>query len=79
MTSTGVELTAEQLAKVLALLELLTDGPRFKSDIMQAAQARGFSEAPIRRARENLNIYSKPEEFGGKFKWGLPGDDNRNC
>lgn len=86
-----VEMTLEDIANAVTnrrprrcelakdwLKEALKDGPRLSVEVEEEAEAAGFSEITIRRARKDLGI--KPHKrFDKKWEWQLPetGEDHR--
>jgi hypothetical protein len=55
------------------LLDYLTDGEKFVTEIYEAGDAKEFSESTIDRAKRGLRILSVRDSTG-KWKWKLKGD-----
>jgi hypothetical protein len=66
-----VRKTARNDAKKF-LSELLTKGPVKASDIIKAAENRGYSIRTIERAKEELDIISKKDGTNGEWSWHMP-------
>ena len=63
------------------LREKLADGPRSAREIFEEAQAAGFSEITIRRARKRLGVIAERQgepgrRGGGVWWWRLPGNND---
>jgi hypothetical protein len=54
------------------LTNLLANGPKRQKDIEEAAEKQGYSDATMRRAKNDLGYVSKKEGFGGGWKWYTP-------
>jgi hypothetical protein len=74
-TRRGPEATAIRQAEEF-LREMLADGPKPQSEIIEAWEAEGGSIRTLRRAKANLNVWSKRETRHSPWKWGLPETDN---
>lgn len=58
------------------LRSLLSDGPKFATEIENIATARGITDATLRRAKKSLKVQSEKEKgtANGRIYWCLPGD-----
>ena len=64
-------------AAKLFLLDQMPDGKRLASELKTLGEANGFSYDTLNRARNELNIKSQKDGFGGKCYWikeDLPSD-----
>lgn len=59
------------------LLNLLAQGPRYATEVQDAAKELNISSATLRRAREALKIVIERDKgFHAKVRWNLPFDPN---
>jgi putative DNA primase/helicase len=54
------------------LIDMLSDGAKRQSDVLEFAVAEGFSEKTVRRAKKSLEIVSKKSAYAGGWFWELP-------
>ena len=50
----------------------LSDGPKAKGKLFEAAKRDGFADNAIHKARKAIKAESKPGDFGGPWVWSLP-------
>ena len=60
------------------LTDLLRSGSKGTKEIFELAEAEGFKEKTIRRAKNALNIESRKATFGGGWIWWLPANEPEN-
>jgi hypothetical protein len=71
--------SGDQLGRAKGFLcDILADGAKLATEVQEAAEGRGLSDA-TRRAREKLHIEAFKEEFHGHWMWRLPEDAHRRC
>jgi putative DNA primase/helicase len=59
------------------LTDLLSDGPRLRTEIDEAAQANGVAERTLFRAKAELNVTAKKDGPNGAWTWRLPDQSRR--
>ncbi|MCL2307084.1 MAG: AAA family ATPase [Proteobacteria bacterium] len=54
------------------LTDMLSDGSKRQSDVLEFAEAEGIAERTIRRAKKSLGVVSKKSAYAGGWIWELP-------
>jgi putative DNA primase/helicase len=54
------------------LSDVLANGPLAATEVEDAAEKEGISERTLRRARKDLGINAKKDNFAGGWSWSLP-------